>query len=194
MPKIKHGMHKTKVYRHWIYMKTRCVRDPKYVDNHITVCPEWKQDFTQFLRDMGEPPTPKHTLDRIDGTRGYAPDNCRWATYAEQNRNLSTNVRVGDEVLADIAARTGLTHNTIRYRLSKGLPLEEAPIHKRTYCKAGHEWTVGNTYWKEVKRKQGGTRMQRYCRKCRAKHQTDLRHRVLTDLDLLKQLNPKRTT
>lgn len=48
---------------------------------------------------------------------------------------------------------------------------------RRKSCKAGHEWNECNTYVKEVKRKQGGTRMQRYCRVCRAKHQADLRAR-----------------
>lgn len=47
----------------------------------------------------------------------------------------------------------------------------------RTTCRAGHPWTEDNTYMGVVKRKQGGTRMQRYCRQCRAKHQADLRNR-----------------
>ena len=55
---------------------------------------------------------------------------------------------------------------------------------RRKSCKAGHEWNERNTYVKEVKRKQGGTRMQRYCRVCRAKHQADLRaRRDLTGLN-----------
>lgn len=54
---------------------------------------------------------------------------------------------------------------------------------RRTHCRAGHPWTEDNTYTTTVKRKQGGTRMQRYCRVCRAQAQRNLR-----------QLNPKRTT
>lgn len=48
---------------------------------------------------------------------------------------------------------------------------------RRTQCKAGHEWNDDNTYLATVKRKQGGTRTQRYCRQCRAQHQADLRNR-----------------
>jgi hypothetical protein len=50
-------------------------------------------------------------------------------------------------------------------------------LERRTHCKAGHEWNEENTYLAVVTRKQGGTRTQRYCRICRAKHQADLRKR-----------------
>jgi hypothetical protein len=47
---------------------------------------------------------------------------------------------------------------------------------RRKTCRAGHPWTDENTYVTQVRYK-GGTREQRYCRICRAKHQTDLRKR-----------------
>jgi hypothetical protein len=47
----------------------------------------------------------------------------------------------------------------------------------RDTCRAGHPWNEDNTYLATVKRKQGGTREQRYCRVCRAQHQADLRER-----------------
>lgn len=46
---------------------------------------------------------------------------------------------------------------------------------RRTHCRAGHEWNDDNTYIATVKRKQGGTREQRYCRMCRAIMQQNLR-------------------
>lgn len=175
MPKTKHGMHKTPIYKRWVGMKSRCKVDAHYIALGITVCPEWDADFMQFYKDMGDIPSQKHTLDRIDGTKGYNKDNCRWATYGEQNRNLSSNVRVNGEVLADIAVRTGIAGSVIRYRVSKGLPADAPRIQDRTQCKAGHEWNDKNTYMTKVKRKQGGYRMQRYCRVCRARAQADLR-------------------
>lgn len=174
MPRQTHGLYKSSAYRRWVYMKSRCTQDPRYVANGITVCDRWLHSFENFYADMGEPP-PRHTLDRIDGTKGYGPDNCRWATYRQQSRNLASNVWVGDELIGDIAHRAGVHRNTVHYRNVQGLPLDEPRIQDRNHCKKGHEWTDDNTYWAEVKRKQGGTRMQRFCRACRAQHQAERR-------------------
>lgn len=176
MTRLKHGMYRTKAYQRWIYMKSRCNSDPKYLSKGITVCARWLHDFPAFYADMGEP-FEGATLDRIDGTKGYSPENCRWATHRQQNNNLSSNVWVDDKTISTIANETGLSHTTVAYRLKQGLDVYAPAIKDRTTCKAGHEWTDANTYVTRVKRKQGGYRAQRYCRLCRAKHQRDLRNR-----------------
>ena len=51
-------------------------------------------------------------------------------------------------------------------------------LKRRTHCRAGHEWTEESTYLAVVQRKQGGTRMQRYCRECRKLYQRQLRERT----------------
>ena len=54
---------------------------------HVTVCDEWR-DFANFYRwAMTHGYRDDLTLDRIDWRRGYCPENCRWATYSEQNKN-----------------------------------------------------------------------------------------------------------
>lgn len=78
-------------------MISRCYRESmgsykKYGAKGITVCDRWRfgdginNGWTCFFIDMG--PRPKNmSIDRIDSSRGYSPDNCRWATVVEQNTN-----------------------------------------------------------------------------------------------------------
>lgn len=52
-----------------------------------TICDEWL-DFTAFYRwAVSNGYRPELQIDRIDNTRGYSPDNCRWVTRSEQSRN-----------------------------------------------------------------------------------------------------------
>lgn len=85
------------MYKRWSGMVERC-RNPNnakyylYGEKGITVCERWL-NFELFFRDMGEPPTNKHTLDRINPSGNYEPDNVKWATYHEQNIHLGMNSR-----------------------------------------------------------------------------------------------------
>ena len=63
-------------YQSWAAMKDRCLNtySPKfkyYGGRGITVCEEWVDSFETFFADMGERPTKKHTLDRIDGNGNW---------------------------------------------------------------------------------------------------------------------------
>lgn len=78
-------------YNTWISMRRRCteVNNKAYAaygESGITVCSRWINSFENFYEDMGERPEGM-TLDRIDGTKGYFPENCRWATYTLQAIN-----------------------------------------------------------------------------------------------------------
>jgi hypothetical protein len=126
-PNLKHGMHGTATYCSWHAMKRRCEcpedKDyPRYGAVGIRVTPQWF-DFANFFRDMGER-RPGTTLDRIDGTKGYEPGNCRWATIREQNRNTKcftvVSTPIGVVGLVDYAAHLGISNGAAHLRLKRG--------------------------------------------------------------------------
>jgi hypothetical protein len=98
---LRHGHNKkgqqTKTHKSWVAMLHRC-RGQNYSDYYryggrgITVCERWHL-FENFLADMGERPEGK-TLDRIDVYGNYTPENCRWATLSEQQRNKQCHRKI----------------------------------------------------------------------------------------------------
>lgn len=94
--KVKHGLgnnaNNIPEYRAWHSMKDRCSRENHKQYRHyggrgIAVCDRWNESYENFLNDMGERPSDDHSLDRIDNNGNYTPDNCRWATKSQQNKN-----------------------------------------------------------------------------------------------------------
>lgn len=95
-----HGR-RSRLYRIWANMKARCLRPnnkdyPHYGGRGIRICKRWLK-FENFLADMGEPPTEKHSLDRINNDGNYTKKNCRWATMKEQRQNTRLTVFVEHE-------------------------------------------------------------------------------------------------
>lgn len=100
--KLKHGHAKRKIvsktYRVWMSMLARCHRPEsgsysRYGAKGVEVCREWRESFESFLNDMGDKPD-GHQIDRIDGSKGYSKDNCRWVTPSENSINRKSTVFV----------------------------------------------------------------------------------------------------
>lgn len=126
--RAKHSMYRTRIYRIWGAMKQRCLNPNsaayrKYGAVGVTIDPCW-HSFEHFYADMGATYRDGLTLDRIDGTKGYSKDNCRWATRAEQSANLKSNVLVdcNGEVLcvAACARKLRVNPSTISARIYQG--------------------------------------------------------------------------
>ena len=121
-------------YYVWHSLKARCnCKTNKcysfYGARGITVCDRWLQ-YKNFLADMGRRPTPKHTIERIDNSMGYSPDNCRWATMLEQSNNTRKNVWIefngNRKTLAQWERELEFSHGTIRTRLKRGWTIQDA--------------------------------------------------------------------
>lgn len=82
-----------RAHRSWIEMRQRCLSPNKtnfsnYGGKGIGIAPEW-ESFDTFYQDLG--PRPEGTsLGRIDNSKGYCKNNCRWETVQEQNSNKGT--------------------------------------------------------------------------------------------------------
>lgn len=98
-------------------MISRChnPRTPNFINygaRGIAVCDRWRLSFQCFMEDVGPRPGPRHSLERKNNSEGYNPDNCKWATKAEQMLNRRSREEVARQhalppmdVIAPIAAR-----------------------------------------------------------------------------------------
>lgn len=138
-----HGKSKERVYRIYKAMKARCynhhnMKYHNYGAKGITICDEWLNNSQTFI-DWAALNGYKDnlTIDRKNNDKGYSPDNCRWVTVAEQNRNTSQNVYLTlngqTRIMTDWAKMMGMHPTTLAGRLRSGWSVERAilqPVNK----------------------------------------------------------------
>jgi hypothetical protein len=128
-----HGEKRTPTWNSWNSMHQRCRQKShkSYADyggRGIAVCERWSE-YVNFREDMGHRP-PGTQLDRVDNSRGYSPDNCRWATCKQNNNNRRSSRliewRGETHTLTEWTEILGIDRMTVGKRLSSGWDIDRA--------------------------------------------------------------------
>ena len=132
----KHGMYKSRLYRIWQNMIKRCYypssnRYEAYAGRNISICDEWRHDFKSFMDwAIANGYENNLSIDRIDNSQGYSPDNCRWADPKTQANNTRRNRIITldgvSRTLQQWSEVTGLKRKTISRRLDRGWTIRNA--------------------------------------------------------------------
>lgn len=131
---LRRGDEKIKLYNVWHSMIRRCtISTDKAYKNYgargIAVCEKWQRSFESFMQDMGERPQ-GYTLERRDNDVGYGPENCYWASRAQQSLNTRRNNILEyhgvKKSLSQWAQETGISRATIESRLKRHWSIDDA--------------------------------------------------------------------
>lgn len=139
---LTHGMSRRPEHGIWLNMRRRCsdaavgADRRNYFERGIRVCERW-EDFASFYADMGQRPSSRHSIERLNNDMGYEPGNCVWETRTAQARNTRRTkyATVNGETLpvAVFAERHGVPVRRVYDRLRRGWSAEEAlELHQRT--------------------------------------------------------------
>lgn len=129
-----HSKSNTKEYKIYLHIKQRCYNPnnkkyPIYGGRGITMSESWFNSFESFYKDMGDAPTSKHSIDRIDVNKDYCRENCRWADNKTQANNTRKNIRVVYEnkefTLKLLSEHLNIEYKYFHRLFSKGLSIEE---------------------------------------------------------------------
>lgn len=129
------GKGRSPLYVTWCEIRRRCLSEKchaydRYGGRGIRICDRWKDGeggltgFECFVADMGQKPTPAHSIERKEVNGNYEPGNCIWATTEQQAQNKRDNRYVtvrGEQVLITHAARrVGISLATAYDRMKNG--------------------------------------------------------------------------
>ena len=142
-----HWMKNSRIYKIYHAMRSRCHCASagnffRYWERWIHVCKSWRNCFEKFYKDMWneyEEHVKKHwekqtSIDRIDNSKWYSKDNCRWVTLKEQGRNKTNNriitFKWKSMTIAGWADSLWLKYNTLNERIRRWYSLEKALTSK----------------------------------------------------------------
>jgi hypothetical protein len=140
-----HGDKKTRIYRIFYGLKGRCNNvkhyQYKYYGRRGIKCEwnnyeEFKKDmydsYTNHCKEYGEKQT---TIDRIDINGNYCKENCRWATYKEQNNNKRKNhfIEYNGETktVSQWSEDLGINKSTMIGRIRRNNPIDKILEHEK---------------------------------------------------------------
>lgn len=135
--------HKNRLYHTWSEMIRRCsghgTNARYYHGKGISICDQWKDydNFADWAERSGY--DQNFEIDRIDGDKGYSPENCRWVTHKQNSRNRKarSNNNTGypgihkREMKKGTAFRVVISTDNGRIRLGTFYNLEEAKAVRR---------------------------------------------------------------
>ena len=160
----------TSIYKIWCNIKDRLKRKNSYKNVEIYSAWEHNPDaFEKYILDtLGGPPSPWHSLDRINNLGHYEPNNLRWATPQEQARNRTNNVlvNINDKTvcLAEASEMKNISVATVRRRIERGLSKEDAlnkPVREYSENFTFNGSTKTYTEW----RKETGVKQQTFSKR-----------------------------
>lgn len=125
------------IFGFWNGAKSRCTNEnvpayPRYGGRGISMYPIWLHSFDKcvhwILANLGDRPSAKHSVDRIDNDGNYEPGNIRWADKRTQSNNQSrTTIKLTYRGMCmsvpDWAEHTGISASTLYKRFYDGLPM-----------------------------------------------------------------------
>lgn len=129
-----HGLTNSPVYKIWKGMNTRCynknhIHYQDYGGKGISVCKRWEL-FKNFYDDIGHSYNKGLTLERINSSGNYEPENCKWADWVEQARNRKNNLYIiynnKQLLLIELAELVGIKYSILYSRLKNGWDINEA--------------------------------------------------------------------
>lgn len=125
----KHDMSNHRLYKTWYGMIQRCYNKKHesykyYGKKGVKVCKKWHK-VENFINDMGETYKESLTLDRIENSKNYEKENCRWSSKLLQSRNrrkiMATNT----------SGYRGVTKNKTKW--SASISVNKKKIHLGTF-------------------------------------------------------------